>query len=48
MNATTPEPEVAVPVKTPSRPGSQWATGKRRVAKRKPEKSGFSRGARVK
>jgi hypothetical protein len=34
--------------KTASRPGSQWATGKRRQGKSATEKKGFARGARVK
>lgn len=33
--------------KTPSRPGSQWATGKRKSQKRLTEKKGFARGART-
>ncbi len=33
--------------KTPTRPGSQWATGKRRRSKTKGEPKGFFRGAVV-
>jgi hypothetical protein len=33
--------------KTPARPGSKWATGKRRVLDPKFERLGFSKGARV-
>jgi hypothetical protein len=32
---------------TPTRPGSQWATGKRRAQARKYEPVGFHQGARV-
>lgn len=35
-------------VKVPTRPGSQWATGKRREPKRyRSEPKGFFRGAKV-
>lgn len=33
--------------KTPARPNSQWATGKRRAGKSKSEPRGFFRGAKV-
>lgn len=42
---TTPEVKTA---KKAARPGSQWATGKRRPGKGLTEKKGFARGARVK
>jgi hypothetical protein len=34
--------------KTPARPGSRWATGKRANQKGFTQKQGFARGARVK
>lgn len=43
----SPSPEVAE-AKTPKRPGSKWATGRRRELSKAPrEPKGFFRGARV-
>lgn len=36
------------PSKTPTRPNSQWATGRRRSGKPVKQFKGFARGARVK
>jgi hypothetical protein len=36
------------PAKTPARPGSQWATGKRKQQKGYSQPKGFARGARTK
>ena len=46
-NESTTE-EKPKPAKVATRPGSQWATGKRRVGKHKSEPKGFARGARTK
>jgi hypothetical protein len=36
------------PAKTPARPGSQWATGKRKNQKGFTAPKGFARGAKIK
>jgi hypothetical protein len=38
----------ATPAKTPARPGSQWATGKRKNQKGFTAPKGFARGAKIK
>lgn len=48
MDTTEPTEPKPAPKKTPSRPGSQWATGKRRAGKSKAEARGFARGAKTK
>ena len=49
MTETTPTATEPTPkAKVPSRPGSQWATGKRKTQKGYSQPKGFARGARTK
>jgi hypothetical protein len=48
MTTEATEETAQKPAKVASRPGSQWATGKRKQQKGKTEPKGFYRGARVK
>lgn len=44
---TPPTTEPTVKAKVQSRPGSQWATGKRKTQKGYSQPKGFARGART-
>ena len=51
MSDTNQKPEVVgndKPAKTPARPGSQWASGKRKNQKGYSAPKGFARGAKIK